>query len=87
MSLYKADITGPPLHAGLHTDFFHHDDDREVRMMAVLLDRGADSRAQDSQGFTLLRRVAELAKSPHATIVAKANSVCAFLLGRGLVQQ
>ena len=83
VSLYKADVTGPPLHAGLHTDFFHHDDDREVRMMAVLLDRGAEIQAQDSQGFTPLRRVTELAKSRHATIVAKAHSVAAFLLGRG----
>jgi len=52
-------------------------------MMTVLLDRGAEIQAQDSQGFTPLRRVTELAKSRHATVVAKANSVAAFLLGQG----
>gem|GEM_PF-3115219 len=76
-------ITGPPLHAGLHTDFFHHEDDREVRMMAVLLKRGADIHAEDGEGCTVFGRTIGLMQSRHDAIVAKAKTVRSFLLDQG----
>ena len=76
-------ITGPPLHASLHTDFFHHEDDREVRMMAVLLKRGADIHAEDGEGCTVFGRTIGLMQSRHDAIVAKAKTVRSFLLDQG----
>ena len=73
-------ITGPPLYAGLYTDFFHHEDDREVRMMAVLLKRGADIHAEDGEGCTVFGRTIGLMQSRHDAIVAKAKTVRSFLL-------
>ena len=83
VDLPGAPVVGPPLHAGLHTDFFHHDDDREVRLMALLLERGADIDARDEQGHTALDRAQAHADHPHPEIAAKGRAVRDFLLQRG----
>ncbi|NKB70278.1 MAG: hypothetical protein GKR89_24675 [Candidatus Latescibacteria bacterium] len=80
---YKTDIRCPPLHAGLHTDFFHHQDDREVRMMALLLDRGAQIDAVDSLGNTALHRAVEHTGSHAESIRAASRPVIQLLLERG----
>ena len=83
MPVPGAPVVGPPLHAGLHTDFFHHEDKREVRMMALLLERGADIDAEDDRGYTALSRVQAHADNPHPEIAAKGRAVRDFLSERG----
>lgn len=79
MPIHKDSVVAPPLHAGLHTDFFHHEDDREVRMMTLLLQRGADIDAVDNEGQSVLSRAQDHARNSHPEIAAKGKAVVAFL--------
>ena len=81
--LWKEEVTYPPLHAGLHTNFFDHESDREARMVALLLDRGADIDAMDSLGFTALQRAAEMAGMSFIGNERKSRALVELLLARG----
>ncbi len=81
--LWKEVVIGPPMHAGLHTDRFHHEDDREARTIALLLDRGADIEAKDNLGYTVLQRAAEMSGKSLISDAHKSRAIVELLQTRG----